>query len=160
MVSSQLNVNAGLAHHSVSFQHLLSYPVISHGRSIQFGNAAYQTFAATATTWFQKPYQHLQPYIQKVDSLGNNIFPIIKKPTQVLYNDTKDLISLSYHKGLEGRDHVLKGYDFKYKKNKRVGLVAHGKAAVTTVLGVSNEALSWLSCLLHPKKAEATNTVN
>lgn len=51
-------------------------------------------------------------------------------------------------------------YDSEYKKNKQVGLVAHGKAAVTTILGVSNEALSWLSCLLHPKKAEATNTVN
>ncbi|EWZ34043.1 hypothetical protein FOZG_13723 [Fusarium oxysporum Fo47] len=157
--------------------HLLSYQVISDGvhtfesgkygqRSIPFGNAAYQTFAATTTTWFQKPYQHLLLYI-KVDSLGDNIlhyvekqFPIIKKPTQVLYNDTKDLISLSYHKGLEGRDHVPKVYDSEYKKNKQVGLVAHGKAAVTTVLGVSNEALSWLSRLLHPKKAEATNTVN
>ncbi|EXK82953.1 hypothetical protein FOQG_12785 [Fusarium oxysporum f. sp. raphani 54005] len=140
-------------------QHLLSYPVISDGvhtfdsgkygqRSIQFGNAAYQTFAATATTWFQKPYQHLLPYIQKVDSLGDNIlhyvnkqFPIIKKPTQELYNDTKGLVSLLYHKALEGRDHVLKVYDSEYKKNKQVGLVAHGKAAVTTVLGVSNEAL-------------------
>ncbi|WKT52636.1 hypothetical protein QSH57_003198 [Fusarium oxysporum f. sp. vasinfectum] len=117
-------------------------------RSIQFGNAAYQTFAATATTWFQKPYQHLLPYIQKVDSLGDNIlhyvnkqFPIIKKPTQELYNDTKGLVSLLYHKALEGRDHVLKVYDSEYKKNKQVGLVAHGKAAVTTVLGVSNEAL-------------------
>ncbi|KAF5268070.1 hypothetical protein FOXYS1_1046 [Fusarium oxysporum] len=177
-MSSQLNDNAGLAQHSVFFQHLLSYPVISDGvhtfesgkygqRSIQYGNAAYQTFAATATTWFQKPYQHLLPYIQKVDSLGDNIlhyvdkqFPIIKKPTQELYNDTKDLISSSYHKALEGRDHVLMVYDSEYKKNKQVGLVAHGKAAVTTVLGVSNEALSWLSCLLHPKKAEATNTVN
>ncbi|TXB96706.1 hypothetical protein FocTR4_00010953, partial [Fusarium oxysporum f. sp. cubense] len=157
--------------------HLLSYPVISDGvhtfesgkygqRSIPFGNAACQTFAATTTTWFQKPYQHLLLYI-KVDSLGDNIlhyvekqFPIIKKPTQVLYNDTKDLISLSYHKGLEGRDHVPKVYDSEYKKNKQVCLVAHGKAAVTTVLGVSNEALSWLSRLLHPKKAEATNTVN
>ncbi|KAJ9419102.1 hypothetical protein QL093DRAFT_2565271 [Fusarium oxysporum] len=135
-------------------QHLLSYPVISDGvhtfksgkygqRSIQFGNAAYQTFAGTATTWFQRPYQHLLPYIQKVDSLGDNIlhhvhkqFPIIKKPTQELYNDTKDLISLSYHKGLEGRDHVLKVYDSEYEKNKQVGLVAHGKAAVTTVLGL------------------------
>ncbi|KAL5590150.1 hypothetical protein FOVSG1_012017 [Fusarium oxysporum f. sp. vasinfectum] len=82
-VSSQLNVNAGLAHHSVSFQHLLSYPIISDGvhtfesgkygqRSIPFGNAAYQTFDVTTTTWFQKPYQHLLLYI-KVDSFGDDI---------------------------------------------------------------------------------------
>ncbi|EXL39693.1 hypothetical protein FOCG_17700 [Fusarium oxysporum f. sp. radicis-lycopersici 26381] len=177
-MSSQLNDNAKPAHHSAFFQHLLSYPVISDSvytfksgkysqTSLQFGNAAYQTFAATATTWFQNPYQHLLPYIQKVDSLGGNIlhyvdkrFPFMKKPTEELYNDTKGLIFLSYQKGLEGRDHVLKVYDSEYKKNKQVSLVAHGKAAVTTFLGVSNEALSWLNCILHLKKAEVTNTVN
>ncbi|KAH7165127.1 hypothetical protein DER46DRAFT_685224 [Fusarium sp. MPI-SDFR-AT-0072] len=176
-MSSQLNDNARPASHSAFFQHLLSYPVISDGvhtfksgkygqRSIQFGDAAYQTFAATATPWFQKPYKHLLPYIQKVDSLGDNIlhyidkrFPIIKKPTEELHNDTKGLIALSYHKGLEGRDHVLKVYDSEYKKNEQVGLGARGKAVVTTVLVVSNEALSWLSYFLHPKKAEENNTV-
>jgi hypothetical protein len=177
-MSSELNDNAGPAHHSAFLEHLLSYPVISDGvhtfksgkygqRSLQFGDATYHTFAAPVTTWFQKPYQHLLPYIQKVDSLGNNIlhyidkrFPIIRKPTEELYKDTKGLIFLSYHKGLEGRDHVLQVYNSEYKKNEQAGLVAHGKAAATTVLDVSNEALSWLSCFLHPKKAEATNTVN
>ncbi|KAL5603769.1 hypothetical protein FOVSG1_006519 [Fusarium oxysporum f. sp. vasinfectum] len=176
-MSSQLNDNAGPAHHSAFLQHLLSYPVISDGvhtskagkygqRSLRFGNAAYQTFAATATTWFQKPYQHLLPYIQQVDSFGDNIlyyvdkrFPMIQKPTEELYNDTKGLIFLSYHKGLEARDHVVQVYHSEYKKNEQLGLAAYGKAAVTTVLGVSNEVLSGLSCFLHPKKAEATNTV-
>lgn len=117
--------------------------------------------------WFQKPYQHLLPYIQKVDSLGDNIlqyvdkrFPTIKKPTEELYNDTKGLILLSYHKGLEGKDHVLQVYNSEYKKNEQAGLAAHGKAAATTVPDASNEALSWLSCFLHPQKAEASNTAN
>ncbi|EWY79983.1 hypothetical protein FOCG_17764 [Fusarium oxysporum f. sp. radicis-lycopersici 26381] len=76
-------------------QHLLNYPVICDGvhtlksneysqRSIKLGDAAYQTFAA--------PY--VSPYVQKVDSLGDNIldriderFPVVTKSTEEVYQD-------------------------------------------------------------------------
>ncbi|KAJ0134227.1 Uncharacterized protein HZ326_22707 [Fusarium oxysporum f. sp. albedinis] len=110
--------------------------------------SAYQTFAAPIIPYFSKPYQYVSPYVQKVDSLGGNAldridkrFPVVKKPTQELYRDTRALIILPYHKGLEGKDHVFQVYSSEAKKNEQAGLVAHGKAAATTVLIVSNETL-------------------
>ncbi|KAK2126488.1 hypothetical protein NOF04DRAFT_1370692 [Fusarium oxysporum II5] len=136
-------------------QHLLNYPVINDGihasksneygrRSIKLGDAAYQTFAAPIIPYFSKPYQCVSPY----------------KPTEELYRDTRALILLPYHKGLEGKDHVFQVYSSEAKKNEQAGLVAHGKAAATTVLVVSNETLFWISSFLHQKKAETINTVN
>lgn len=163
---------------SAFFQHLLNYPVISDSvdtfksneygqKSLKLGDAAFQTFAAPVIPWFAKPYQYVSPYVHKADTLGDKTldridekFPVVKKPTTDLYNDTKGLILLPYTKGLEGKDHVLQVYTSEYKKNEQAGLVAHGKAAVTTVLVVSNETLSWIGSFLHAKKAEATSAVN
>ncbi|TXB98867.1 hypothetical protein FocTR4_00012330 [Fusarium oxysporum f. sp. cubense] len=128
---------------SVASGHLLNYPVINDGihasksneygrRSIKLGDAAYQTFAAPIIPYFSKPYQCVSPA----------------------------LILLPYHKGLEGKDHVFQVYSSEAKKNEQAGLVAHGKAAATTVLVVSNETLFWISSFLHQKKAETINTVN
>ncbi|KAF4460902.1 CAP20-virulence factor [Fusarium albosuccineum] len=178
MSSPQVNGDVSASHYSAFIRHLLNYPVISDGvhtfktneygqRSIQLSDAAYQKLLVPVIPWFEKPYQYVSPYAQKVDSLGDKTldriderFPVVKKPTEELYNDTKGLILLPYHKGLEGKDHIFQVYNSEYKKNEQAGLVAHGKAAVTTVLVVSNETLSWLSSFLHQKKAEATNAVN
>jgi hypothetical protein len=114
-----------------------------------------------------KPYQYVSPYVQKVDSLGDKIldriderFPVVRNFTEEVYQDTRALTLLPYHKGLEGKDHVFQVYNSELKKNEQAGLVAYGKAAVTTVLVVSNETLSWISSFFHQKKAETTNAVN
>ncbi|EXM13554.1 hypothetical protein RAB80_017614 [Fusarium oxysporum f. sp. vasinfectum] len=163
MSSPRVNGDLSAAQYSAFIQHLLNYPVISDGvhtfkskeygqRSIKLGEAAYQTFAAPVVPYFSKPYQYVAPYVQKVDSLGSKTldriderFPFAKKPTEELYQDTRALILLPYHKGLEGKDHVFQIYNTEVKKNEQAGLVAHGKAAVATVLVVSNESLSWVS---------------
>ncbi|KAL7762803.1 hypothetical protein ACKLNR_006161 [Fusarium oxysporum f. sp. zingiberi] len=160
MSSPQVNGEISAAQYSDFIQHLLNYPVINDGiyafksneygrRSIKLGDAAYQTFAAPIIPYFSKPYQYVSPYVQKVDSLGGNAldridkrFPVVKKPTEELYRDTRALILLPYHKGLEGKDHVFQVYSSEAKKNEQAGLVAHGKAAATTVLVVSNGTLS------------------
>ncbi|KAH6985533.1 hypothetical protein EDB80DRAFT_590426, partial [Ilyonectria destructans] len=161
-------------------QHLLNYPVFKDGvqkadeygqKSIQLGNSAYKTFAAPVLPWFAKPIEYVSPYVQKADELGDKTldriderFPIVKKPTSELYNETKGLILLPYTKGLKGKDHVLQVYSTEYNKNEQAGLVAglvaHGKAIFTTILLVSNETLSWLSSFVSAKKAEATQKVN
>lgn len=117
--------------------------------------------------WFARPYQYVSPYVQKADSIGDKTldriderFPIVKKPTNDLYNETKGLILFPYNKGLEGKDHVFEVYSSEYKKNEQAGLVAHGKAAVTTVLVVSNETLTWLGGFLHAKKEETSQSVS
>ncbi|KNB19360.1 hypothetical protein FOXG_16721 [Fusarium oxysporum f. sp. lycopersici 4287] len=178
MSSPQVNGDMSVAQYSAFIQHLLNYPVISDGvhifksneygqRSIKLGEAAYQTFAAPVIPYFSKPYQYVSPYVQKVDSLGSKTldriderFPVAKKPTEELYQDTRALILLPYHKGLEGKDHVFQVFNSEVKKNEQTSLVAHGKAAATTVLVVSNETLSWISSFLHQKKAETTNMAN
>ncbi|KAI5466976.1 hypothetical protein BGZ63DRAFT_13309 [Mariannaea sp. PMI_226] len=179
MVSSQVNGDLPNSTQSSAFiQHLLNYPVISDGvdtfksneygqRSIKLGDAAYQTFAAPLLPWFAKPYQYVSPYVQKADTLGDKTldqlderFPVVKKPTNDLYNETRGLILLPYTKGLEGKDHVFGVYEAEYKKTEQAGLVAHGRAAVTTVLVVSNETLTWLSSFLQSKKTKATQAVN
>ncbi|KAL5610709.1 hypothetical protein FOBRF1_006826 [Fusarium oxysporum] len=178
MSSPQVNGDVSAAQYSAFIQHLLNYPVVSDGvhafksneygqRYINLGDAAYQTFAAPIIPYFSMPYQYISPYVQKVDSLGGNAldriderFPVVKKPTEELYQDTRALILLPYHKGLEGKDHVLQVYNSEVKKNKQASLVAQGKAAATTVLIVSNETLSWISSFLHQKKVETTNMAN
>jgi hypothetical protein len=163
---------------SAFLQHLLNYPIVEYSldklksngyaqKSIQLGDSAYKNFAAPILPYLAKPYGYVSPYVNKADSLGaqtlekiDEQFPVIKKPTADLYNDTKELILLPYNKGLEGKDHVLQIFNSEYKKSEQKGLVPQGKAAVTTVLVVSNETLSWLSSFLAAKKEQTSNAVN
>ena len=156
----------------------MNYPVISDGvhtfksneygqRSIKLSDSAYKTFAAPILPYFSKPIEYVTPYVSKADELGDKTldriderFPVVKKPTNDLYNDTKGLIFFPLNKTLQGKDHVLEVYTTEYKKNEQAGLVATGKAVVTTVLVVSNETLTWLSSLINQKKAEAAQTTN
>lgn len=117
--------------------------------------------------YFAKPYGYVSPYVQKADSFGDATlgklderFPVVKKQTGDLYKDTRGLILLPYHKGLEGKDHVFDVYSSELKKMEPQGLVAQGKAAVTTVLVVSTETLSWIGSFLSAKKAEASQAVS
>lgn len=156
----------------------MDYPVVSDGvytfksheygqRSIQIGDSVYQTFANSVFPWLAKPYQYAHPYVAQADSFGDKTlekldarFPIVKKPTNELYNETKGYVLLPYQKGLEGKDHVFQVYNNEFKKNEQPGLIAYGRAAVTTALVVSNETLSWISSFLSAKKAEAATAVN
>lgn len=136
-------------------------------KSMKLGDSAYKTFAAPVLPYFSKPYGYVSPYVQKADSFGDATlgriderFPVVKKPTTDLYNDTRGLILLPYTKGLEGKDHVFDVYSSELKKIEPQGIVAQGKAAVTTVLVVSNETLSWLSSFLSAKKEQAGTAIS
>ncbi|KAH7321226.1 perilipin MPL1-like protein [Stachybotrys elegans] len=166
------------ASNSAFVQHLLSYPLIKDSihtfqsneygqKSIQLGDSAYKTFAAPVVPYLAKPYEYVSPYVQKADSLGDKTlnridaqFPVVKKPTSDIYNDTKTLIFLPYQKGLEGKDHVFKVYSNEVKKNDQQSLIAQGKAVVITVLVVGTETLSWLGRFLNSKKEQVNHTVN
>ena len=161
-----------------SSQHLLHYPIINDGihtfqsneygqRSIQLGDSAYKTLAANVFPWVAKPYGYVSPYVAKADSIGDQgltkldeRFPVVKKPTSDIYNETKTYILIPYNKGIEGRDHVLGIYNGSFATDEKPTLFAQGRAAVTTALVVSNETLSWLSTFLKAKKAEASEAIN
>lgn len=177
MAVPQVNGDVSPSPNSAFLQHLLAYPIISDSihtvkaneyaqRSIKLGDSAYQTFAVPVLPWLAKPYEYVSPYVRRVDSIGDKTldriderFPVVKKPTADLYNETRELILLPYNKGIEGRDHVFAVYSSEVKKGEQKGLVAQGRAAVSTAFVVSNETLSWLSSLLAAKKAEASTAV-
>jgi hypothetical protein len=113
-----------------------------------------------AIPWFSTPNEYVAPYIIKADSLGDKTlnrlevhFPAVKKSTTELYDDIEGVILLPYHKGLEGKDHILRLYSTEFLKNGQQGLAAHGKAAVITVVAVGNETLNWVGSYLTAKRA-------
>lgn len=171
----------GIANLSTLFpgiQHLLDYPLVSDGvhtfktnqfgqRSIKIGDSAYKTLSSSVFPWFAKPYEYVSPYVAQADTFGEKTlgkldatFPVVKKPTNELYNDTKGLILLPFNKGIESRDHVFQIYNTEFKKTEQPGFVAYGRAALTTALVVSNETLNWISSFLSAKKSEANSAVN
>lgn len=136
-------------------------------KSIALSTSGYNNFAKPVLPYLSKPYQYVSPYITKADSLGDSTlstldskFPTIKKPTGELYDNGKGYVFFPYKKGMEGKDYVLKTFNSEKKKVGGEGIVTLGKAAVTTSLIVSSDALSWLSTFLSAKKAETKEVVN
>lgn len=68
------------------------------------------------------------------------------------------MILFPYQKGLEGKEHVFQIYASELKKLEQQGVVAQGKAAVSTAFVVSNETLAWLSSFVAVKKGEAADS--
>jgi len=163
---------------SAFLSHLFSYPLISdtvstikdnpYGkRSLDLTSEGYEKFASPLLSYFAKPYQYVSPYVKKADSIGDNTlstidskFPIVKKPTGELYSDGKSIVFFPLKKGSEGKDYVFSTYNTEVKKVGGEGIVTYGKAAVSTGLIVSTEALSWLGDFLKGKKAEAKEVSN
>jgi len=163
---------------SAFLSHLISYPLIGDSittfkqnpigqRSIALADSGYKAFAKPILPYLATPYQYVSPYLAKADSLGDSAlskvdetFPTVKKPTGELYDDATGIAYFPIRKGMEGKDYVLKTYNSEVKKVGGEGIVTMGKAAVTTTLIVSSDALSWLSNFLSAKKAEAKEVAN
>jgi len=114
-----------------------------------------------------KPYQYVSPYVAKADSLGastlskiDTTFPVVKKPTGEIYDNAKGYAFFPVAKVTEGKDYIFKTFNSEVKKVGGEGLITKGKAAVTTTLIVSSDALSWLSNFLAAKKAETKEVVS
>jgi len=168
----------GDAPSSAFISHLTSYPFFSDSittfkqnplgqKSLSLADQGYQTFAKPILPYFSKPYQYVHPYVAKLDSIGDSTlskvdekFPVVKKPTGELYDNATGIAFFPLRKGLEGKDYVLKTYNTECKKVGGEGLVTMGKAAVTTTLVVTSDALSWLSNYLGAKKEQTKEVVN
>jgi hypothetical protein len=144
-------------------QHITGYPVVNdvitnfkknpYGqKSIELSDSAYKTFAAPFMPYLEKPYQYVSPYVQKADKFGDGALtqfdervPVLKKPTDQLYSETKQIVFFPIVKGKETADHVISIYNSEYKKIGGDNVVTSGKAAITTSLAVTVEALNWVS---------------
>jgi len=163
---------------SAFLSHLISYPLIGDSittftqnpygqKSIALVDSGYQTFAKPLLPYLAKPYEYVAPWVVKIDGLGDATlskvdekFPTVKKPTGELIDEAKGTAYFPIRKSVEGRDYVVNTYNSEVKKVGGEGVVTLGKAAVTTTLIISSDALTWLSNFLSAKKEQTKSAVN
>ncbi|KAL2889022.1 Perilipin MPL1-like protein [Ceratocystis lukuohia] len=163
----------------LSAQHLLDYPIVKDSvdtvttspytkntyvqKSIALGDSAYKTFAVPVLGYISKPYQYVQPYVKKADSIGDETlskvdarFPAFKKPTSELYAEARSTVLMPYQKTVEGRNHILSTYNAERKKLGTDGLVAYTKALVGTAFVLGSEGLAWANSTFKKAGEEAS----
>jgi len=172
-------VNGDVTHTSVFIDHLVSYPVINDSvevfksnkygqKSIELSNTVYQTVANNAGPYLARPFEIVKPYVKAADDFGDKIlnkldekFPAVKTPTEDIIGGARAFVTLPFRLGNAGKERVLNTYNSEYKKqgnNNHPATVT--KAAVTTTLIISTDALTTLTNYLGPKKEEAKQAIN
>ncbi|KAL4751847.1 hypothetical protein BDW72DRAFT_202743 [Aspergillus terricola var. indicus] len=158
-------------------EHLTSYPVVSDSisyykgnkygaKSLEFADQGYG-FAKPYLSYLSKPYGYVAPYVTRADSLGDKglqkvdaTFPIIREDTKTLKNTIYDTAYFPLRLFGDAKGHVFSTYGDEYKKCGGDGVVASGKAIITTSLVLSQESLAFISSLLQKKKAQVKDLVN
>lgn len=158
-------------------QHLSGYPVVKSGietfkanpygqKSLQLGDSAFKTFAAPVLPYLAGPYQYVSPYVKRADDLGEKTLtridervPAVKKPTDELFQDAKNLIYLPYRYGLAGRDHVLDTYSSEKAKVGKDTYINSGWALVNTAVTVAGEAIEGVTTAIGYRSREARSAV-
>ncbi|KAI9870261.1 MAG: hypothetical protein M1830_004465 [Pleopsidium flavum] len=153
--------------------HLTSYPVVSDSistfksnpygkKSLDLGNQGFETFVKPVLPYAQKPYGYVAPIVAKADSIADGglskvdqTFPIVKQDTQKIKGTVLDFAFLPFRMAGEGKDYVLNTYSTEYKKCGGDGMVAGGKALITSGLVFTSDSLAWLSSFLGAKKEQA-----
>lgn len=159
-------------------KHLTSYPVISDSitrfksnhygaKSIEYADQGYNRLAKPFLPYLSTPYTYVAPYIARADSLGDqglskidSRFPIIREDTQKIRGTIYNTAGYPVRFADEVKHHLFDIYGSEYKKCGGDGLVASGKAVITTSLVLSQESLAWVSAWLQSAKEEAKETVN
>lgn len=159
------------------WQHITSYPVVADGidyvqknpygaRGIDMATNAYASLVKPFLPYLETPYSYTKPYVAKVDQLGDTVLTKFDERIPILKTQTADIKSTAFdyaHWPLkvasEGTDWVTSTYSQEYKKCGGDGVVAGGKAAITSTLILSSDVLGWLSSFLVAKKEQAKDAV-
>jgi hypothetical protein len=135
-------------------------------KSIQVASSGYHTIVEPVVPYAQKPYSYVAPYVARADSLADQSldrvdqhFPIVKQETSEIKGTVMDYATWPFVVALNGKNYVLKTYGDEYKKCGGDGVVASGKAVITTGLVITSDSLNWLSGYLAQKKGEAKEAV-
>lgn len=154
-------------------KHITKYPIVSDSistfksypigqYSIDLTNSAYATFVKPTFPYLETPAAYAKAYVTKADEIGDNLLNIVDEKIPVLKSETKDIqksiIDLAYwpvHVAEEQTDYVWKTYNSEYKKCGGDGLVAGGKAVVSSSFVITSEWLAYFSTFLQKKKEEA-----
>lgn len=158
-------------------QHLTSYPVVSDSistfksnpygkKSLDLADTGFETFVKPVLPYAQKPYGLVAPIVAKADAMADGglskvdqTFPIVKQDTDKIKGTVLDYAFLPFRLAGEGREYALNTYSAEYKKCGGDGVVAGGKALITTGLVFTSDSLAWLSSFLGAKKEQTKNVV-
>lgn len=164
--------------HSQFLDHLTSYPVVSDSislfksnpygaKSIEYGDQAYNRLAKPVLPYFSTPYSYVAPYVARADALGDkgltqidSRFPIIREDTQKIRGTIYNTAGYPVRVAGDVKQHLFEIYGSEYKKCGGNGVVASGKALITTSLVLSTESLTYLTAWLQKAKEEAKDVVN
>ncbi|MCJ1371924.1 hypothetical protein MMC20_003144 [Loxospora ochrophaea] len=157
--------------------HIVSYPVVSDSietfksnpygqKSISIAEHGYKSFVAPILPYAQGPYGYVKPYVHRADELADGglkkvdeTFPVVKQDTQQIKGTVIDLAFMPLRMAGEGKNYVLKTYSSEYKKCGGDGIIAGGKAIITTSLIMTSDSLGWLSSFLNTKKEQTKEAV-
>jgi hypothetical protein len=162
-----------------SLQHIRGYPVVNdvvsyyqknpYGKkSLELGDTAYQVFARPLVLYLEKPYElYLSAYVQKADRFGagalNKIdekIPIIKESTESIQAKSKQVAFYPVVKTKETTDHLFDVYNSEAKRVGGHGVVATGKALLSTGIVLTTEALDFINDYLRAGKEKAEKASN
>jgi hypothetical protein len=162
---------------SSTINHIASYPVVSDcieyvqknpysSRGIDIANTGYSSFVKPFLPYLHTPYMYTKPYVAKVDQMGDTLLtkfdekiPILKTETKEIKSTVHDLAHWPFKVAGESADWIKHIYSDEYKKCGGDGVVAGGKAAITSSLILSSDLLGWLSSFLVSKKDQAQDAV-
>jgi len=152
--------------------HLTSYPIVSDSistvksnpygaKAIDLTNTAYAKLAKPAFPYLQTPLSYTKPYIAKADDLGDKLLSKVDEKIPVVKSETKEIKSTIFDfaqwplvKASDGKNYILGTYNEEYKKCGGDGVVAGGKALITSYMIVISDTLSWVSSIVKAKKDE------
>jgi len=158
---------------SKTLNHLSSYPVVSDSistfksnpygqKSLDIAENGYKSIVAPVASHLQGPYGYVKPYVEKADTLADDgltkvdkTFPIVTQDTESIRDSVMDVALLPLRLVVVTKNYVFGTYENEYKKCGGDGLVAGGKAFITTGLIVTSDTLTWVSDYLTAKKEEA-----
>ncbi|KAL4975042.1 hypothetical protein BDW66DRAFT_152353 [Aspergillus desertorum] len=158
-------------------EHLTSYPVVSDSisyykgnkygaKSLEIADKGYG-IAKPYLTYLSKPYGYVAPYVSRADTLGDKglqkvdaTFPIVKEDTETVKSTIYETAHLPLRLAGDAKSHVFSTYGDEYKKCGGDGIVASGKAIITTSLVLSQQSLAYINSLLQKKKAQVKDLVN
>lgn len=101
-----------------------------------------------------------------MDNLGDqgltkfdSAFPFIKEDTEKLKGSIFDNAYLPMRLAGDMKQHLFETYGSEYQKCGGDGMVASGKAVITTSLVLSQESLAWINSFLQTKKEQTKDVM-
>ena len=157
----------------MSQQHLVSYPIVNDSiktfqsnpygaKSIDLTNGVYNKVVKPTFPYLQTPVSYASPYIAKADAVGANLLgkvdekvPFVKKETAEVKDTVVSYALWPLVQANQTKEYAFGTWSSEYKKCGGDGIVAGGKAIITSSLVISSDVLTWVSNFLSAKKAEA-----